>query len=40
MQDIANVMGTSKASVSRLHKRALERLRDDRQLADEDQIAI
>ncbi|MCW2928493.1 MAG: flagellar biosynthesis sigma factor FliA [Thermoleophilia bacterium] len=34
MQDIANVMGTSKASVSRLHKRALERLRLDNQLND------
>ncbi|MCB0878791.1 MAG: sigma-70 family RNA polymerase sigma factor [Thermoleophilia bacterium] len=34
MQDIANLMGTSKASVSRLHKRALERLRLDNQLND------
>jgi RNA polymerase sigma factor FliA len=34
MQDIANLMGTSKASVSRLHKRALERLRLDSQLND------
>jgi RNA polymerase sigma factor for flagellar operon FliA len=34
MQDIANLMGTSKASVSRLHKRALERLRIDNQLND------
>ncbi len=32
--DIANLMGTSKASVSRLHKRALERLRLDNQLND------
>jgi RNA polymerase sigma factor for flagellar operon FliA len=38
MQDIADVLGTSKASVSRLHKRALERLRDDRQLADGDEF--
>jgi RNA polymerase sigma factor FliA len=35
MQDIANLMGTSKASVSRLHKRALERLRKDRRFNDE-----
>jgi len=34
MQDIANLMGTSKASVSRLHKRALDRLRTDTQLND------
>jgi RNA polymerase sigma factor for flagellar operon FliA len=39
MQDIADLMNTSKASVSRLHKRALERLREDRQLSDEDIIA-
>lgn len=32
MQDIANLMNTSKASVSRLHKRAVERLRQDQQL--------
>ena len=35
MQDIADVLGTSKASVSRLHKRALERLRKDRRFTDE-----
>lgn len=35
MQDIATLMHTSKASVSRLHKRALERLRQDRLLDDE-----
>lgn len=34
MQDIANILGTSKASVSRLHKRAVERLRGDVQLND------
>ena len=34
MQDIANLMGTSKASISSLHKRALERLRIDSQLND------
>ena len=34
MQDIANLMGTSKASVSRLHKRALDRMRTDPQLND------
>lgn len=38
MQDIANLMNTSKASVSRLHKRALERLRTDRQLSDGEEI--
>lgn len=38
MQDIADVMHTSKASVSRLHKRALERLRQDRQLSDGEEI--
>ncbi|MBC7644867.1 MAG: sigma-70 family RNA polymerase sigma factor [Thermoleophilia bacterium] len=38
MQDIADVMHTSKASVSRLHKRALERLRTDRQLSDGEEI--
>ena len=40
MQDIADLLHTSKASVSRLHKRALERLRTDRQLADEGEIAV
>jgi RNA polymerase sigma factor for flagellar operon FliA len=35
MQDIATLMNTSKASVSRLHKRALERLRGDNALDDE-----
>jgi RNA polymerase sigma factor for flagellar operon FliA len=38
MQDIANVMGTSKASVSRLHKRALERLRADPILGEGEDI--
>ena len=36
MQDIADVMGTSKASVSRLHKRALERMRADGELGGGD----
>jgi len=40
MQDIADLMNTSKASVSRLHKRALERLRNDRQLSDGEDIAV
>ncbi len=39
MQDIADVMGTSKASVSRLHKRALERLRKDRRFMDDGEAA-
>ena len=38
MQDIADLLHTSKASVSRLHKRALERLRTDRQLGDADEV--
>lgn len=40
MQDIATLLETSKASVSRLHKRALERLRTDDQIADEDSTIV
>jgi RNA polymerase sigma factor for flagellar operon FliA len=38
MQDIADLMHTSKASVSRLHKRALERLRQDPNLSDDEMM--
>lgn len=38
MQDIADVIGTSKASVSRLHKRALQRLRQDPLLGEDDML--